>query len=53
MVSNYMSTFYFSTGLISGKHLLFDTSIQVSRKEQVLIFYMCNVAFMLYERGEC
>lgn len=40
-------------GLISGKHLLFDTSVIVSRKEQVLIFYMCNVAFMLHERGEC
>lgn len=40
-------------GLISGKHLLFDTSVLVSRKEQVLIFYMCNVAFMLHERGEC
>ena len=53
MVRNYISTSYFSAGLISGKHLLFDTSVQVSRKEQVLIFYMCNVAFMLHERGEC
>lgn len=37
--------------LISGKHLLFDTSVQVSRKEQVLIFLYVQCCFHATREG--